>query len=50
MDGKDLLDCDVVVKFSGGELNPKLSATFKFSPVSNFNQLISSKMMKSVSK
>lgn len=50
LDGKDLMDCDVVVKFSGGEVNPKLSATFKFSPVPNFNMLISDKMKQSVSK
>jgi hypothetical protein len=50
IDGKDLLDCDVLVKFSGGEVNSRLSSTFKFKPVDNYNLLISKKMLNSVSK
>jgi hypothetical protein len=50
LDTQTLIKCDIAVKFSGGELNSKLSANFKFEPAPNFNLLVSNKMMGSVSK
>jgi hypothetical protein len=50
LDGEELMKCDVLIRFSGGEVNSKLSATFKFEPVPNFNMIVSNKMMKSISK
>ena len=44
LDDKLLLDCLISVKFSGSELGDKLSATFKFEPVDDFNFIITEKL------
>lgn len=44
MDHETLIECNVSVKFSGGEMSGKLSAKYKFEPVSDFNVRISNKM------
>ena len=44
LDNQLLVNCDIDVKFSGGEMSGKLSAKYKFEPVDNFNLLISDKM------
>jgi len=44
LDNQPLVNCDIDVKFSGGEMSGKLSAKYKFEPVDNFNLLISDKM------
>lgn len=44
LDNQPLINCNIQVKFSGGEVSNKLSAKFKFEPVDNFNVLISNKM------
>lgn len=36
-----LLDCNISVKFSGGEMSGKLSAKYEFDLVDNFNQIVS---------
>jgi len=41
IDGKPLMDCDIVVTFTGGEMSDKLSAKFKFKPTDTFNMLVS---------
>jgi len=45
LDNDLLMNCNVVVTFSGGDISSKLSAKYKFEPVGNFNTLISNKMM-----
>jgi len=44
LDNQPLVNCDIDIKFSGGEMSGKLSAKYKFDPVDNFNLLISDKM------
>ena len=44
LDNQPLINCNIQVKFSGGEVSNKLSAKFKFEPVDNFNVLISNKI------
>jgi hypothetical protein len=43
LDNQPLVNCDIDVKFSGGEMSGKLSAKHKFELSSNFNYLISKK-------
>lgn len=43
-DGQPLINFDVVIKFSGGEMSGKLSAKYKFELADNFNYLISKKL------
>ena len=45
LDGETLMNCDVMVKFSGGEVSSKLTAKYKFDPADNFNIMVSDKMM-----
>lgn len=40
LDGKDLIDTNVVVKFSGGEMSSRLTAKYNFTPVDNFNMIL----------
>lgn len=47
LDENNLMDCNVIVKFSGAELGSKLSATYKFEPDDRFNFLIIEKMKES---
>jgi hypothetical protein len=42
LDGKDLINTDIFVRFSGG-ISERLSAKYKFEPVSNFNLIVSEK-------
>jgi hypothetical protein len=44
LDDELLMDCLVIVKFSGSELGSKLSATYKFEPSDNFDYIITEKM------
>lgn len=44
LDKQPLINCNVDVKFSGGEMSGKLSAKYNFTPVDNFNLLISDKI------
>ena len=44
MDKSPLLNCDISVKFTGGEMSGKLGAKFKFEPVDNFSILIANKI------
>ena len=44
LDDQPLIDSNIDVKFSGGEMSGKLSAKYNFKPVDNFNLLISDKM------
>jgi hypothetical protein len=48
LDGELLLNCLIVVKFTGEELSSKLTTSFKFEPVDNFNFLVSEKLKNSV--
>lgn len=48
LDSQLLLDCVVIVKFTGSELSSKLNTSFKFEPVDNFNYLITEKLNNSV--
>jgi hypothetical protein len=48
LDEKLLMDCVIIVKFTGSELSSKLSATYKFEPVDKFNYLIIEKMKETV--
>ncbi len=41
LEDNNLIDMFIIVKFSGGELSGKLSATYKFKLADNFNYLIS---------
>ena len=44
LDENPLINCDIVVKFTGGDVSSKLTAKYKFEPVDNFNLLVSNKM------
>lgn len=44
LDNNPLINCDIVVKFTGGDVSSKLSAKYKFEPADNFTLLISNKM------
>ena len=45
MDDSTLIDMNILVKFSSGEMSGKLSAKYKFDLADNFNYLISKKEM-----
>jgi di/tripeptidase len=45
LDEMPLMDCDINVGFSGGEMSGKLGAKYKFTPVSNFNLIITDKIL-----
>jgi hypothetical protein len=47
LDQEPLINCNISVKFSGGEMSGKLSAKYNFEPVDNFNMIISNKMKSS---
>lgn len=44
MDNKHLMDMNIHVKFTGGDISSKLTANYKFKPVDKFNLLVSNKM------
>jgi len=44
LDENTLMNCNIVVSFSGGDISSKLTAKYKFEPVDNFNILVSDKM------
>jgi hypothetical protein len=44
LDKDILLNCDVFVKFSGGDISDKLTAKYKFEPSDRFSSMISDKM------
>jgi hypothetical protein len=44
LDENTLINCNIVVTFSGGDISSKLTAKYKFEPVDNFNILVSDKM------
>ena len=44
LDENTLMNCNIVVTFSGGDISSKLTAKYKFDPVDNFNILVSDKM------
>jgi hypothetical protein len=44
LDDNPLINCDIVVKFTGGDVSSKLTAKYKFEPVDNFNLLVSNKI------
>lgn len=37
---KKLLDCEVSIRFSGGEMSSKLTAKYKFTPANDFNSIV----------
>jgi hypothetical protein len=43
LDGEKLMDMNIIVHFTGGEMSGKLSAKYKFELASNFNYLITNK-------
>lgn len=43
LDGEELINMDILVKFTGGEMSGKLSSKYKFELSSNFNYIISKK-------
>jgi hypothetical protein len=43
LDGEKLMDMNIIVHFTGGEMSGKLSAKYKFDLASNFNYLITNK-------
>jgi len=45
LDEMPLMDCDINVGFSGGEMSGKLGAKYKFTPVSNFNLIVTDKIL-----
>jgi hypothetical protein len=45
IDSKPLLNFDITVKFSGGDISEKLSAKYKFELPDNFNRIVSKKNM-----
>lgn len=47
LDNKELIDMDVIVKFSGGEMSGKLSAKYNFNLSTSFNYIISKKYQES---
>jgi hypothetical protein len=44
LDKEPLINCDIDVKFSGGEMSGKLTAKYNFEPVDNFNLIVMNKM------
>ena len=44
LDESPLINCDIIVKFTGGDVSSKLTAKYKFEPVDNFNLVISNKL------
>jgi hypothetical protein len=44
LDGDRLMDILISINFSGGEVSSKLSSKFKFTPVPDFNYVLTSKM------
>jgi len=46
LDEQPFIDCDIIVKFTGGEISSKLSATYKIEPSDNFNLLVLNKIKK----
>ena len=44
MDKNPLMNMNIHVKFTGGDISSKLSAIYKFDPVDKFNLLVSNKM------
>jgi hypothetical protein len=44
LDENTLMNCNIVVTFSGGDISSKLTAKYKFEPVDNFNILVFDKM------
>lgn len=45
MDEKELIEFNIIVKFSGGEVNSKLSAKYKFTLSDDFNFRVSEKIL-----
>ena len=45
MNNKPLINMNIVVKFSGGEMSGKLSAKYKFELADDFNYKVSKKML-----
>lgn len=45
MDNEPLINMNIVVKFSGGEMSGKLSAKYKFELADDFNYKVSKKML-----
>lgn len=43
LDDQPFINCNITVKFSGGDISSKLSAQYKFEPVSNFNLIVHNK-------
>lgn len=43
MDSKPLINFDIIVKFTGGDISEKLSAKYKFELPDNFNRIVSKK-------
>jgi hypothetical protein len=44
LDGDKLMDIMISINFSGGEVSNRLSTKFKFTPESDFNYVLTSKM------
>ena len=44
LDNKKLLDCNVIIYFSGFEMSEKLNSKYEFEPSDKFNILISNKI------
>ena len=44
LDGDILMNINITVKFSGGEMSGKLTSKYTFDPVDNFNVLVSNKI------
>jgi len=44
LDQQPFINCNIDVKFSGGEMSGKLSAKYNFEPVDNFNLVVMNKM------
>jgi hypothetical protein len=47
IDSKPLMNFDIIVKFTGGDISEKLSAKYKFELPDNFNRIVSKKNMPS---
>lgn len=43
LDNNPFIDCNISVRFSGGEMSGRLSAKYNFEPVDNFNMVVSEK-------
>lgn len=50
LDEKRLIGGNIIVKFTGSELSDKLSASFKFEPVDEFNFIVTEKIRESLSE